>query len=241
MRRLLLAAAAALALSAPPAHAILDGGPDGNDHSYVVAVRSPDGGVCSGSVISAHHVLTAAHCMAPDATARVVFGPNARTSTEFVSGTFTPHPGWCRGCAGGVPGIDTNDVAVVVVESELPEPYAALPALGYATTLDMKHEVTTVGYGLRVRPKEFAGQILERYRVTHQLVDAPHRLADEYLRLSSSKGGPCHGDSGGPSLVDNTIVGITAFTVNENCAGVSYAQRIDLPGVRSFIDGFLDD
>ena len=238
MRRFLLLAALAFAGTVTPAYAILDGVPDGNAHPYVVAVRSPTGGVCTGSVISAHRVLTAAHCMPPGATARVVFGPNARTSTTFVLGTFHPHPGWCAGCSGGVPGLDTNDVAVIVVPTAMPGPYASLPALGFAGALPQKQSVTSVGYGIRVRAKDFAGQVLERYRVTSAIVASEHRIADEYLRLSASKGGTCSGDSGGPSLVGNTIMGITAFAVNGNCAGVTYAQRIDIPETRGFIDGF---
>jgi hypothetical protein len=239
MRRLLLLAALAFAVTASPAHAILDGEPDGNAHPYVVAVRSPTGGVCTGSVISAHRVLTAAHCMPPGATAKVVFGPNARTSTDFVFGTFNRHPGWCPGCSGGVPGIDTNDVAVIVVPGNIAPPYATLPALGFVDTLGQKQAVTSVGYGIRTRPKDFAGQILERYRVTSELVDSNHVISDEYLRLSASKGGTCGGDSGGPSLVGDTIVGITAFAVNSNCAGVTYAQRIDIAQTRNFIVGPL--
>jgi hypothetical protein len=237
MRRLLLAALASAVL-ASPAHAILDGVPDGEAHPYVVAVRSPTGGVCTGSVISAHRVLTAAHCMPPGATARIVFGQNARTSTTSVLGTFRPHPGWCAGCGGGVPGLDTNDVAVVVVPTAMPGPYAALPPLGYAATLPQRQVVTSVGYGIRVRAKDFAGQVLERYRVESQLVASSHRISDEYLRLSAGTGGTCSGDSGGPSLVGDTIAGITAFAVNGNCAGVTYAQRVDIPQARSFIDDF---
>jgi hypothetical protein len=237
MRHLLIAALA-FAVTASPAYAILDGEPDGNAHPYVVAVRSPTGGVCTGSVISAHRVLTAAHCMPPGATAKVVFGPNARTSTDFVFGTFNPHPGWCPGCSGGVPGIDTNDVAIIVVPSGIAGPYAALPALGFAGALPQKQEVTSVGYGIRTRAKDFAGQVLERYRVTSQVVASNHRISDEYLKLTASKGGTCSGDSGGPSLVGDTIVGITAFAVNGNCAGMTYAQRIDIVQTRSFIDSF---
>lgn len=236
--RLLLAAGVLLAAAAPPAHAILDGVPDGDDHPYVVAVRSPTGGVCTGSKISPHRVLTAAHCMAPGATARVVSGPNARTSTDVVFGTFNPHTGWCTGCAGGVPGLDTHDVAVIVLPTALPGPFAALPTPALVQALPMKQAVTSVGYGIRVRPKDFAGQVLERYRVTQALIDAPHALAGEYLRLSAAKGGTCGGDSGGPSLVGDTIVGITAFSIDANCAGTTYAQRVDLPSIRAFVDGF---
>jgi hypothetical protein len=237
MRRSLLAVLV-FAVLASPAHAIIDGQPDGNAHPYVVAVRSPTGGVCTGSVISAHRVLTAAHCMPPGATARVVFGPDARTSTDVVLGTFNPHPGWCAGCGGGVPELDTNDVAIIVVAATMPGPYASLPAPGAAAALPQKQVVTSVGYGIRVRAKDFAGQVLERYRVESEVIASSHRISGEYLRLSASKGGTCSGDSGGPSLVGNTIMGITAFSVNGNCAGVTYAQRIDIPQTRGFIDGF---
>jgi hypothetical protein len=121
----------------------------------------------------------------------------------------------------------------------MPGPYASLPAPGFVDGLAQKQDVTSVGYGVRLRPKDVTGEFGERHRVTSELVDSEHRISDEYLKLSASKGGTCRGDSGGPSLVGNTIVGITAFTVNDNCAGVTYAQRIDTVSTRGFIENFL--
>ncbi len=240
MRRIALLAALAFAVTASPAYAILDGEPDGEGHPYVVAVRTPAGtSLCTGTKISAHHVLTAAHCLFPLTRVRVLFGPDARNPTGSTLGTINRHSLWQSGFAGGVPGIDTNDVAVIVTDDEMQGPFGSLPAAGFVEALSMRQAVTSVGYGFRVRPKDFAGQVLERYSVTQQLVDSPHRIADEYLRLSASRGGTCVGDSGGPSLVGETIVGITAFTVNGNCAGVTYAQRVDTAAARSFINSFI--
>jgi hypothetical protein len=43
------------------------------------------------------------------------------------------------------------------------------------------------------------------------------------------------GDSGGPILLDRTILGVNSFVTNGQCAGVTYAYRIDPPEALAFI------
>jgi secreted trypsin-like serine protease len=56
-------------------------------------------------------------------------------------------------------------------------------------------------------------------------------------------GGTCFGDSGGPALIagTDTIVGVTSFALNGNCAGVGGSYRIDRTTDLEFIGSFLKD
>lgn len=247
MKRLLVLAAvvsaAVATMAAGPAYAILDGKPDRGEHPHVGAVLSHYG-LCTGTRISMFRVLTAAHCMPPGTQALVVFNESINggppTWTQARPGRFIPHPRWCPGCSGGVPGIDTHDVAIIQTFGPLPGPYGELPPIGYVDTLTSRQTVTSVGYGIRLRAKDVTNEFGDRYQVTSSLIPSNGVISDEYVKLSAAKGGTCYGDSGGPSFIGNTIAAITAFTVNGNCAGLTYSQRLDLPSIRSFIDSVPD-
>ncbi len=243
MRRMLLTAAVAFAVCVTPAFAVLGGQPDGGAHPYVGFVRSAAPGpspTCSGTAISEHRFVTAAHCFPPGFPVRITFAENARTAgpADWISGTFVPHPGWCAGCAPGVPGLDTNDVAVVVTGTALPGPYAQLPALGLADRLAAKTPVTTVGYGIRERAKDVVDEFGQRYNAVQLLSPGNGVLASQFLKLSASSGGACFGDSGGPNLLGTTLLAINSFGINPNCAGVTYSERLDVPVTRDFVDSF---
>lgn len=243
MKRLLLIAAVAFAVCVAPAYAILNGEPDGNAHPYVGFVRFAGQGpspVCSGTAISEHRFLTAAHCFPPGFPVRITFAENARTAgpADWVYGTFVPHPGWCAGCGPGVPRLDTNDVAVVVTSASLPGPYASLPQLGLADRLTAKTPLTIVGYGIRERVKDVVDEFGQRYRATQLLSPGEGVLASQFLKLTASKEGACFGDSGGPNLLGTTVLAVNSFTVNGNCAGITYSNRLDIPATRGFVDSF---
>ncbi|HWG56099.1 MAG TPA: trypsin-like serine protease [Gaiellaceae bacterium] len=242
MKRLLFAAAvvsAALgAFAAAPANAILDGKPDNGAHPMVGAAfwqdREGNNYLCSGTKISEFRFLTAAHCFPPGVEVLLFFGDSLAAGPS-MAGIFRPYDGWCPGCSGGVPGIDKDDVAIVQTFGPMPEPYGELPELGFNDRLGKRQKVVSVGYGLQVRPKDFAGQIGERRWVEQSVVPGHGVLSREYLKLSAAQGGVCAGDSGGPSFVGDTIAAITSFSVNPNCAGVTYSQRIDIPSMLGFI------
>lgn len=242
MKRLLALSVLALAIGATPAYAILNGVPDGNDHPYVGMITSGRG-LCSGTKISPHRFLTAAHCFRAGSSVDIIFDENARFPTKIYRGKFVPHPQWCPFCGNGLGGTDTNDVAIVEVSRKMPGPYAILPELGSIATLPHMQEVTSVGYGIRVSLKDVTNEFAERFQATSLIIkDGSNSSDGEYVKLSANpgqdKGGTCFGDSGGPTLLGDTIVAITAYGTSSNCAGVTYAQRIDIPQTRGFIDSF---
>jgi hypothetical protein len=239
--------------------AILNGEPDGGRHPYVgIAIQPAEGGgywVCSASALSNTVVLTASHCFEPGITVSVSFTEGS--PRKWIDGTVYNHPGWCIGCAPGLPGFDTHDVAVIVLENSdkarLPE-YVNLPSQGLVDSLPQNQPVSLVGYGVQWierggGPPEGASSYTRYYAPT-ELVQANFVHSDEFIRLranpSQGTGSTCFGDSGGPDILEGNGVGndvvlaVNSYVTNGNCAGVTYSNRVDTAYALEFIRGFLN-
>jgi len=234
------------------AQAILNGQPDGNRHPYVGLVDNGEF-ACSGSAISPTIFITAAHCFDHSGEqVEVTFDSEGffAQNPVFYTGRWYPDPQFCIGCAHGLPGFDTHDVAVVVLDQPVNLPqYAQLPTPGLVDTLAMGTRVTLVGYGVQhfargggpPQPDAF----FTRFFAPASLIQSNHSISDEFIKVSANpaqgSGGTCFGDSGGPVLLGNTntILAITSFGTNGVCAGVGYYYRIDISQSLNFINQFL--
>jgi len=234
---------------------VTNGQPDGNRHPYVGVVIQPIPDmpgfvtVCSGSALSSTKFLTAAHCADPSQPVFVSYKSGRPFGGTFTPGSFHPHPDWCIGCGPGLPGFDTHDVAVVTLFAPSnPGSFANLPSPGLVDTLAMKTGVDIVGYGVQgfIRgggppQQEF---FFTRYFAPSQLIQRNSRTSAEFITMtanpSQGTGGVCFGDSGGPDILSGTrtVLAVNSFVTNGNCAGVTYSNRVDLPDILSFINGF---
>jgi hypothetical protein len=251
--RIVLAMVVMLSLVlAGSAMAITNGQPDGDDHPYVgmavgwVAGQPGYVWICSVAAISPTVLVTAAHCFDfPEVW--VTFDKDAADWFE-LPGTWTPDPDWCPGCGPGLPGFDSHDVAVIVLDEPVTLPrYAQLPTEGLVDTLKMNSDVDLVGYGYQFDqgggPRYPVDGAFTRYYAPTQLVASKHVHSDEYIKLTANpaqgKGGTCFGDSGGPDLLGGTdiILAVNSYVTNGNCAGVTYSNRIDTYAL-DFINSF---
>jgi hypothetical protein len=266
VRRVLLALGLALVLlagGAVGAQAVTNGVPDGNRHPYVGLLYFTDGQSywrCTGSLLTQTVVLTAGHCTDGATQAWVSFDTHVERGSLpideflatglFVTGTPHTHPDFCVECGPGAVRFAANDVGVVVLdEAAGVTEYAQLPGVGLVDTLAMRTGVDIVGFGVQERevgggPPVWTGT-LTRYYAPSQLVTSNNRISDTFIKLTANpaqgKGGTCFGDSGGADFLGgtNVILGVNSFVNNGNCAGVTYSQRVNVPNVLSFINGFL--
>jgi Trypsin len=246
------------------AGAIIGGSPD-TTHTYV---GLEDNGVfaCTGTLISDRVLVTAAHCFSDSESA---FGTDAdgnpRVEVTFDQqgfftqpaptehmGTYYFDPGFGLGInGGGLPGFDTHDVALIVLDESLPSlGHASLPAIGFDATLRTGTTLDISGYGVQHfgKPdpcdpncKKQPDAFFTRFGAPAKLISVGKGTDGEFVKISGNtsqgKGGQCFGDSGGPLFVGgtSTLIAETSFGTNGNCSGVGYDFRLDTAEAQMFI------
>jgi hypothetical protein len=222
----------------------------------------PDTGVvrpmwrCSGSLLSPTLFLTAGHCTDGAVAARVWLDEDVESNPEYpysgstsYDGVPWTHPLFKIGYGPGAPRFITHDVGVIVLTEPVPVEvvgeYAQLPTQGLVDTLKMKTEVWQVGYGAQYQTRGGGPPVWSGRRVRliapALLIASNDVFSEEFMKLTANpaqcKGGTCFGDSGGPNLLagTDTVLAVTSWGTNGNCAGVSYAFRVDTADSLDFI------
>ena len=247
-------------------HGITYGESDGVDHPYVGLILFWAKGVpqfpCSGTLIAPRVVLTAGHCAFGMDEAWVWFedvvpqtAPPLRTGTPYSHQDFDmsvfDFPDFYRNLTSGT---NTNDIGVVILDSEVLLPYADLPALDLLDSLSSRggrQLFTIVGYGLdALTPLSplVPPQLIKRRKATSMLVNLRNALTSDYNLQTSGHpgrglgdGGSCKGDSGGPVLLGDTdiVVGIVSFGLDGLCRGPGFSYRTDIESSQDFVDDQL--
>lgn len=238
-RLLAIGAAAVIAAGAfaTSALALQGGSPDGNQHPYVgaVVVGFPDGNqLCSGFLVDATTVVTAAHCFVDEngnldtSPLYVLYDPSpAFGQSVDPAASFAIDPAF-RLKPGGLSSSDRGDVAVVKLSQPIDlSQYGQLPAVGYDDSLPNNQLIENVGYGL---PHAGVRQV-----VTDKIIPGGGVTGSNFLKISG--GDACFGDSGGPNLQagTNIVLAINSYGASASCNAVSYSQRLDTQQVHDFI------
>ena len=251
---------------AGPAVAIQFGQPDGDSHPYVCLVQFYDEAgeplwFTTGELISSRVVLTAGHGTSGADSARVWFSSEIPQDSPdgypfggegSYRGTPNTNPDF-RWSPPKLPTADYHDVGVVVLDKEAPvDVFAQLPPAGIVATLRAKHPVDVVGYGMNYQangPGPADWQWLrQRQWATSTIVQTKSVFTREFVPVAvnpgKQNGGGAPGDSGCPTLDrgTDTVLAIQSFGESGwNCMGVTFNQRIDLPDILAWIEGFITD
>lgn len=180
----------------------------------VVFLLDEQGGACSGTIIAKSGgtawVLTAAHCTGMDYAIQAndyedCFGQgNSGCEAVYPVVEDTVHPSY-NGDAG-----DGYDFRILAVSGAASAP--VIPAATSPDGVTAGVDVLAVGYGATSGGS--SSNTLRR-RVTEEVsqisLNPPLLLADQ-----TDGTGSCSGDSGGPLILNNTVVGVTSFG-DQNC------------------------
>jgi secreted trypsin-like serine protease len=235
MRRPALAFALLFSLSAP-ASALVGGATvvrETGAGRHVVMIVSTRGNVCTGTALSRDVVLTAAHCVHPPASYRVMADGIAAPGLPLLSRAVHPRYDAGHYRSGRV----TADVALLKLERPLPASVvpAALAPDRRAAPGD---RFVIAGIGATVHQSE-TGMGVPRQAVlvaTGRPGNLQIRLVDPATRDARAGLGACTGDSGGPAFVEHegryAVIGVVSWSTgpggSDGCGGLTGVTPLSL-------------
>jgi hypothetical protein len=244
------------------ASAITNGSPDAKNHPYVclVAFYNESGNplwYTTGALISPDVVITSGHGTSEAIKAKVWFLTYI-DETVYYQSTYEGIPYTNPDYSGisvknALPTYISHDVGVVKLSTKVEDIVpATLPTVGLVDTIKMKTTVDLVGYGVQLQQKGGGVRPIDswvfsgyRYYPPAQIINNNGVLSSEVMKLTTNsaqdKGGSAFGYSGGPVLQagTNVILGLDSLVTNSNCGGVTYAQRIDLSDILSWVTSYI--
>lgn len=198
------------------------GGKVESGRAAVVAIQTPTGGLCSGTLIAPKIVLTAAHCVDDPGKNKtlILFGTKTSSADDVIEVVKTHiHPSWIDAKTSLGKGVD---IAILELESASTVAPAALNGTGLKSTY-AGTSVTLVGFG-----RDDVGASGTKRAVTAKVT----AVRDREFSHGKTGTSTCSGDSGGPtfSTISGKVLGVHSYGSKDadgNCINARSDTRVD--------------
>jgi secreted trypsin-like serine protease len=222
---LLLAASPAFAITGNAPIALMQG-------RHAVMITGSGGTFCTGAAIARDLVLTAAHCVQPGASYKLIEFDAARQAGLLDIREVARHPNFNLQSLLGHRA--TADVALIKLAAPLPTDIlpAALDRADRKPQAGDRYAIT--GYGLAVRGDGKTGGTLRSAQLvaTGKPGNLQIRLVDPATNGARPGMGACTGDSGAPVYEGTALIGVVSWSTGPNmeagCGGLTGVTPISL-------------
>jgi hypothetical protein len=226
MRRAALAYALSLLLSVPAA-ALVGGATEVRGVGagrHIVMIISTRGNFCTATALTRDLVLTAAHCVAPAATYRVLIDQPPGLAIRKIA----VHPRYSQ--QDYASGRVTTDLALVQLDTPLPD--SIVPAeLGEPRPVAAGDRFVVTGYGIVTQGSPAGGGTprAATLAATGRPGNLQIRLIDPATGGARPGLGACTGDSGAPAFVEHdrryAVIGVVSWSTgpagSAGCGGLT--------------------